>query len=45
MDKVAIQCRVLVQEYLSVTRRVSELVREESREVREFAENLMCKGF
>ena len=45
MDKVAIQCRVLVQEYLAVTRRVSELVREESKEIKEFAENLICKGF
>ncbi|MDA8441074.1 MAG: hypothetical protein M0Z55_01745 [Peptococcaceae bacterium] len=36
--------RILIRDYLSVTRRISELVDDHSKQTRETAENLICKG-
>ncbi len=38
-------CRVLISEYLSVTRRVGQLTGEDSKHIREQAENLICRGY
>jgi hypothetical protein len=39
-----VPCRVVVGDYLSVARRVTDLTGDSSKAVREFAENLICKG-
>ncbi len=44
MEEQHVPCRVVIGDYLSVTRRVTDLLGDSSKDVREVAENLVCKG-
>ncbi|HEX3015217.1 MAG TPA: hypothetical protein VHQ46_02360 [Desulfobacteria bacterium] len=44
METDSLPYRALVAEYFSITRRINAIISTDSRELREFAENLVCNG-